>query len=117
MLPLTKFYLTCDLKGLKNATYISPSTQNDIIHVIGYDLILSGIVSEVKAACFLSILADEASCHNMEHMPICLRVIDKECDIQEEFVGFIKLQWIKAVDIVDAVIVSKQQSIFMHTIV
>ena len=36
----------------KNATYISPSTQNDIINVIGYDLILCGIIAEVKAATF-----------------------------------------------------------------
>ena len=78
--------------------------QNDIINVIGYDLILSGIVSEVKAACFFSVLTDEVSCHNVEHMPICLRFIDKECDIQEEFVGFVKLQRVRAVDITDAII-------------
>ena len=73
----------------KNATYIPPSTQND---VIGSDLILSGIVSEVKAACFFFVLADEVSCRNVEYMPICLRFIDKECDIQKEFVGFMKLR-------------------------
>ena len=58
----------------KNATYISPLTQNDTINVIGCDIILLGIVSDVKEACFFSILANEVSYHNVEHMPICLYV-------------------------------------------
>ena len=32
----------------KNATYISPRSQNDIINIIGYDVILADIVAEVK---------------------------------------------------------------------
>lgn len=51
-------------------------------------VILSGIVAEVKTATFFSVLADELSCHNVEHLP--LRFIDNECNIQEEFVAFIK---------------------------
>lgn len=68
-------HLNCPIA--KNATYLSPSTQNDIINVIGFDVVLSGIVSEVKAACFFSVLADEVSCHNVEHLPICLRFVDR----------------------------------------
>ena len=34
----------------KNATYVSSTTQNDIINVIGYDLLLTAIISEVKEA-------------------------------------------------------------------
>ena len=34
----------------RNATYISPRSQNDIINVIGYDYILSDIVAEIKTA-------------------------------------------------------------------
>ena len=34
----------------KNATYVSPRSQNDIINVIGNDIILDGIVTEVKNA-------------------------------------------------------------------
>ena len=62
----------------KNATYISPSTQSDIINVTGCDIILSGIVSKVKEACFFSVLADEVSYHNVEHMRVCLHFVDKE---------------------------------------
>ena len=87
----------------KNETYVSPSTQNDIINIIGYDVILSGIVSEVKAAGFFSVLADEVSCHNVEHLPICLRFVDSEYNIREEFVAFVKLARVRAVDIADAI--------------
>ena len=87
----------------KNATYVSPSTQIDIINIIGYDVILSGIVSEVKAAGFFSVLADEVSCHNVEHLPICLRFVDNEYNIREEFVAFVKLARVRAVDIADAI--------------
>ena len=38
----------------KNATYVSSTTQNDIINLIGYDLLLTAIISEVKEAqCWL----------------------------------------------------------------
>ena len=67
-------------------------------------LILSAIVSGVKAACFFSVLANEVSCPNVEHMPICLRFIDKECDIREEFVGFVNLQRVRAVNFADAIV-------------
>ena len=38
---------------------------------IGYDLIRINIISEVKdAATFYSVLADEVTSHNVEHLPI-----------------------------------------------
>ena len=50
----------------KNATYISPRSQNEIINVIGHDIILANIVAEVKQSKFYSVFADEVSCHNVE---------------------------------------------------
>ncbi len=37
---------------LRNATYLSPTTQNDIINIIGYDMLRAGIVEKVKVANF-----------------------------------------------------------------
>ena len=51
----------------KNATYISPRSQNEIINVIGHDIILANIVAEVKQSKFYSVLADEVSCHNLSN--------------------------------------------------
>ena len=60
----------------RNATYLSPRSQNDIISIIGYDIVRSKILSEVRKARFYSILADEVSSHNIEHLCLCLRYVD-----------------------------------------
>ena len=88
----------------KNATYISPRSQNDIINIIGYDVILTDIVAELKNSKYFSVLADEVSCHNVEHLPLCLRFVDGECNIREEFIAFLKLERVRATDIADAII-------------
>ena len=46
---------------LRNATYLSPQTQNIIIDIIGKRIIQKSIVAEVKEATFYSILVDEVS--------------------------------------------------------
>ncbi len=72
----------------KNATHLSPITQNEIINIIGYDIILANIISEAKQANYFSVLADELSCHNTEYLPICIRFVDS---IREDYLSFIKL--------------------------
>ena len=88
----------------KNATYISPRSQNEIINAIGHDIILANIVAEVKQSKFYSVLADEVSCHNVEQLPVCLRFVDSDGSIREEFVAFLKLNRVRAVDIADALV-------------
>ena len=88
----------------RNATYLSPKSQNDIIEVIGFDVIRTSIVTEVRNAVFYSILADEVSSHNVGHMALCLRFVDENCDVQEKFIGFVKLQRVRANDIANAII-------------
>ena len=73
----------------KNATYLSPTTQHDIISVIGYDVIRAGITTEVRNTRFFSVFADEVSSHNVEHLALCLCFVDEKCDIREEFVTFV----------------------------
>ena len=104
MLPLMMFCSSItNLLGQKNATYLSPITQNGIINVIGYDLILTNIISEVKDATFYSVSADEVTSHNVEHLPICVRFVDKDFNIIEELVAFLKLARVRAVDIAEAI--------------
>ena len=69
----------------RNATYLSPRSQNDIISVIGNDLIRAKLITEIKEARYFSILADEVASHNVEHLPLCLRFVDANCDIREDF--------------------------------
>ncbi len=70
---------------------MSPTTQNEIINIIGYDIILANIISEAKQANYFSVLADELSWHNMEYLSICIRFVDSLGDIREDFLSFIKL--------------------------
>ncbi len=90
----------------KNATHLSPTTQNEIINIIGYDIILANIISEAKQAVanYFSVLADELSCHNTEYLPICIRFVDSLGDIREDFLSFIKLDRVRAVDIASAIV-------------
>lgn len=88
----------------KNATYISPRSQNEIINVIGFDCILSDIVTEIKNVKYFSVLADEVSCHSVEHLPICIRFVDSDCNICEEFIAFIRLERVRASDISEAIV-------------
>ena len=69
---------------LKNATYLSPETQNEMIDVIGKNLIQAGIVQEIQDAKFYTILVDEVTSHNVELMPLCVRFVDKDDNIREE---------------------------------
>ena len=65
----------------KNATHRSKTTQNELIDICG-ELLTSKIVSEVKAAKFFSILADEATdCANIELMSLVVRFVGKTSTI------------------------------------
>ena len=74
------------------ATYISPQTQNELIEVMGKHMILRGILHNLNAAPYYSILADEVISHNVEHLTICARFVDKNKDIREEFLSFLELE-------------------------
>ena len=89
---------------LRNATYLSPRIQNEIISIIGYDILQAGIVRDIKDSLFFSVLADEVASHNVEHLALCLRFVDQSCDIREEFVAFVKLQRVRASDISSAIL-------------
>lgn len=73
----------------KHATYISKTTQNNLINIIGSQ-ITSHILAEVKAAKFYSILADEVTDKaNWEQLSIVLRFVDSTSCIKEEFMTFV----------------------------
>ncbi len=69
------------------------------MNIIGYDMLRAGIVEKVKVAKKISVLADEVSSHNIEHLAIYLRYVDANNDICEDFVTFIKLERVHAIDI------------------
>ena len=70
-------------------SYKSKTTQNEIIGICS-DLITKKITDEIREARFYSILADEAAdCGNVEQLSVVFRFADKQCQIREEFLGFV----------------------------
>ena len=61
-----------DTPAARNVTYISPHTPNEVVNVIGLDVIRDSIIHEIKAAQFFSVMADEVSSHNIEHLALCI---------------------------------------------
>lgn len=91
-------------KGAKNATYMSPQIQNEIIGLCG-DVITDDITSDVKKACAYSILADESSdISGKEQLSIGVRFFDEEkMMVREEFLGFVELTDMDAKSVASAI--------------
>ncbi|XP_065321178.1 52 kDa repressor of the inhibitor of the protein kinase-like [Gordionus sp. m RMFG-2023] len=87
-------YLKLFESSSKNATYLSPTIQNEIISICN-QFILKEVSSKVKASPFFSVLADETSdIGNIEELSIAIRFIDMESGnykMKELFVQFIEL--------------------------
>ena len=74
------------------ARYTSPQTQIELIEAMGKHMILQGILDDLNAATYYSVLADERTAPNVEHHAICARFVDKNNNIVEVFVSFLALE-------------------------
>uniref|UniRef100_A0AAR2KLQ3 HAT C-terminal dimerisation domain-containing protein n=1 Tax=Pygocentrus nattereri TaxID=42514 RepID=A0AAR2KLQ3_PYGNA len=72
-------------------TYLSPSSQNEMIQSTS-EVITSVIVSEIKAAKMYSIMVDEARDHHSEQLALCVRYVNSQDMVKERFLGFCKLK-------------------------
>ena len=81
-----------DASSPRNATYISPYIQNELIEIISFDILQKGLMEEVKEAKFFSLMANGVESHHTEQLPICLEFVNKECNIREEFLEFGKCE-------------------------
>ena len=72
-----------DKPKLRNATYLSPQTQNEMANVIGKQIIQAQIVAEIKDAQIYTVMVDEVTSY-VELMPLCIRFVDKDLNIREE---------------------------------
>ena len=88
---------------LKNATYLSPQSQNEMIDIIGKHMIQAKIVEEVRHAQMYTVLADEVTSHNVELMPMCVRFVDKDLNIREELLEICTLPRITGRHIASAI--------------
>ena len=76
---------------MRCVTYMSPQIQNELLDVMGKHIVLHDIVQDIKEAKLCSICADEVTSHNTEELAICVRFVDAQSNIREEFLTFVKL--------------------------
>ena len=78
--------------GSRNSTYLSPDIQNQLIEAMANE-VLNTIVQQVKDAKFYSILVDEmADIARLEQVSFVLRYLDRDCNIQERFIGVVNTE-------------------------
>ena len=63
-----------------------------MINVIGHKIIQEDILAEIREAKFHVVIADEVTSHNDKIMSICIRFVEKNKNIREEFLEFIPLE-------------------------
>jgi hypothetical protein len=73
----------------ENATYLSPSTQNEIVAACN-GLILAKLVERVNSAKGFTVLADETTdISGTEQFSLCARYVDPDGNIREDFLQFV----------------------------
>ena len=76
----------------KNVTYLSPTSQNQMIEVINKKIILRNIVEEIKTSGFHSVSANKVTSNNDEILSLCFCFVDENMEIQEKFATFLNLE-------------------------
>ena len=84
--------------------YMSSTTQNELIDIISNHIILRELIDEIKSAKFFAVMADEVTSHNREQLALCVRFVDKDNNIREEFVQFKKVERITGKYLADVII-------------
>ena len=71
---------------------MSPTSQNELIEIIGKCIIQKKFIEEIKYAQYHPVLADEVTNSNNEILSICIRYVNKEKQTREVFLDFLSLQ-------------------------
>ncbi len=74
--------------GAKNAQYTSPEMQNEMISVCGEN-IKKMLAARINSAKFITVIADETTDNGkLEQLSICVRYVDSNDTIREDFLKF-----------------------------
>ncbi|CAB4030963.1 Hypothetical predicted protein [Paramuricea clavata] len=86
----------------KNAKFTSPRIQNEIISLCE-SIIRERVIATVQT--YWSVMADETTdVSAMEQMSICIRFVNSNMEVCEEFLGFVKLTKMDAQSVFDVLI-------------
>ena len=92
-----------DWSERKTNKYTSPEIQNEIIQIMALN-ILRKISANIRNSSYFAIVADEATyASNKEQFVICLRWVDDEFEVHEEFIGLYEINNLTANTLVVAI--------------
>ena len=97
-------------KGARNAQYISPTTQNELIACCEAE-IRDSIIEKCKEAPFFSLCADETTDVSVtEQLSLCVRYIDQSTmEVCEDFLGYMRLEKCDAESIAGVITETRQK--------
>ena len=88
----------------KNVTYLRQTSRNEMIGIIGKNIIQASLLDGVKKAAVHSISSNEVTSSNGEILSICMRYLDEFQNIREIFTRFLNLQRITGEHIGEAIL-------------
>ncbi|KAF3844167.1 hypothetical protein F7725_013508, partial [Dissostichus mawsoni] len=75
-------FLQTTYKPPSCVTYLSPSSQNDMIESTA-DVIMARIISEIKEAKMYSVMVDEARDNHTEQLALCVQYVNPQGSVKE----------------------------------
>ncbi|KAF0706982.1 52 kDa repressor of the inhibitor of the protein kinase-like isoform X1, partial [Aphis craccivora] len=97
-------YLKSILQKEGRNKFICPQIQNEIISVCG-DVILKKIVNQVNDSKCFTVLADETTDISVvEQLALCVRYVDKNKNVNEDFLKFIPVQSLTGKNVADSIL-------------
>ena len=83
--------------------HFNPDAQNEILQIIALK-VLRGIASDMAESGYYSIMADETTdASNIEQLVICMRWVDKETTVHEDYIGLMPIAQTNANTIVSCI--------------
>ena len=83
--------------------HFNPDAQNEILQIIALK-VLRGIASDMAESGYYSIMADETTdASNIEQLVICMRWVDKEMTVHEDYIGLMPIAQTNADTIVSCI--------------
>ena len=76
----------------KTVTYLSPTSQNEMIEVMGKKIIFKDIAEKIKKSGFYSVSTVEVTSSNDEILSLFFHYVDENLEIQEKFATFLDLE-------------------------
>lgn len=93
-----------------NAKYTSPDVQNELINVCANQL-KEQLLSDCRKCPFFAIMADEATDKSTkEQLSMCVRFVDENCNVREEFLGFVECTSIKGAALCENILAFLQEA-------